>query len=166
MKLFSAIQKRRSIRSFIKKRVSQDKITAICQAARWAPSGLNNQPWRFIIVQDKEIKEKISSFTEYRSVIKRADFIIVVFLDKKESYHRIKDAQAMGACIQNMLLCAFELGISSCWMGEILNKKVKVRNFFSLKPRYDLMAAVAFGYSKRRTKSYRLPLKKLILKTI
>jgi len=166
MEVYSAIKNRRSIRFFIKKRVSEEKIVSICEAARWAPSGLNNQPWRFVIVHDKNIKEKISPFTQYHSIIKRADFLILVFLDKKESYNRIKDIQAVGACIQNMLLCAFELGVGSCWMGEILNKKEKVCSFFNLKPRYELMACVAFGYPKRKTKSSRLSVKKLTLNKI
>jgi nitroreductase len=78
----------------------------------------------------------------------------------------MKDAQAVGACIENMLLCALELGIASCWMGEILNQKQKVNKFLGLKPRYDLMAAIVLGYAKRKPKSRRITLDRLILKEI
>ncbi len=76
----------------------------------------------------------------------------------------IKDTQAIGACIENMLLCALDLGISSCWMGEILNQKAKVNRLLNIKSRYDLMAAVALGYSKKKSKSRRISLDKLVLK--
>ena len=136
------------------------------EAGRWAPSGLNNQPWRFVIIKNKIVKDKISHFTEYSYIIKRANCLILVFLDRKNSYNLIKDAQAIGACIENMLLCALDFGISSCWMGEILNQKAKVNKSLNIKSRYDLMAAVALGYSKRISKSKRISLNRLILKEI
>ncbi|MDD5292623.1 MAG: nitroreductase family protein, partial [Candidatus Omnitrophica bacterium] len=104
------------------------------------------------------------SLTEYSSIIKKANVVILVFLDKRNSYNLVKDAQAVGACIQNMLLCAAELGISSCWMGEILNQKAKVNKLLNIKSRYELMAAVALGYSDKKSKSRRIGLDKLILK--
>jgi len=164
MKLIHIIRKRRTIRSFIPKKVSKNKIGLICEAGRWAPSGLNNQPWNFIIVQNERIKLKIVDFTRYSHIVKSADFIILIFLDKKRSYHLIKDCQAIGACIENMLLCATDMGIGSCWIGQILNKKDKIREFFRLNKRYELMACLAFGYSKSKPRVSRMPLKKLILK--
>lgn len=126
MSVFSTIKKRRSIRSFQDKPVEKYKLNKILEAGQWAPSGLNNQPWRFVVIKNRLVKNKISQFTEYSYIIKRASSLILVFLDKRESYSLIKDAQAVGACIQNMLLCALDLGISSCWMGEILNQKAEV----------------------------------------
>mgnify|MGYP001613649114 CR=1 FL=1 len=164
--IYSLIKKRKSIRSFLDKPVERNKITKILDAGHWAPSGLNNQPWRFVVIKDKPIKDKISEFSKYSYIIKGADCLILVFLDKLNSYNLIKDAQAIGACIQNMLLFALELGVSSCWLGEIINKKDDINKFIKIDSRYDLMAAVAFGYSKPKTQSKRFPLDKLVLKEI
>jgi len=164
MSVYSLIKKRRSVRSFLNKPIENSKINKILEAGQWAPSGLNNQPWRFVSIKDKIIKDKISHYTEYSYIINRANCLILVFLDKENSYNLIKDAQAIGACIENMLLCALDLGISSCWMGEILNQKTKVNRLLNIKSRYDLMAAVALGYSKKKPKSRRISLDKLVLK--
>lgn len=164
MPVFSLIRKRRSVRSFLKKEIPNPFIKKILEAARWAPSGLNNQPWRFVIVKNPNLKSKISSFTKYSHTIKKANCAIFVFLDKKNSYSQIKDALAIGASIQNLLLAASELDISTCWLGEILNKKKEVNKSLNISRRYDLMALVALGYSRKKSKSSRIPLKKLILK--
>jgi len=164
MSTYSLIRRRRSIRSFSNKNVLRRNIEKILDAGRWSPSGLNNQPWRFVIVKDKSLKARVSSLTKYSSIIKKANVVILVFLDKRNSYNRLKDAEAIGACIQNMLLRATELGICSCWVGEILNQKAKVNKLLNIKPRYELMAAVALGYSDKKSQSRRVGLDKLILK--
>lgn len=162
--VYYLIKKRRSVRVFRKQRIKQRTIRTILDAGRWAPSGLNNQPWRFVLVRQPTIKDKIARCTEYSSTIRGADCIILVFLDRNNSYHLLKDAQAIGACIQNILLSACEMGIGTCWMGEILNQKNKVNAIFDLAARYDLMAALALGYPQRKTKSKRLALTHLIIK--
>lgn len=117
-----------------------------------------------MVVRDREMKERLACCTEYSFTIQRSDCIILIFLDRDNSYHLVKDAQAIGACIQNMLLCAFERGIATCWMGEILNQKDKVVRLLDVGLRYDLMAAIALGYPQRKSISKRAALERLIIK--
>lgn len=166
MAVYSLIKERRSIRNFLDKPVAYSKLRKILEAGRWAPSGLNNQPWRFVLIRGKINKDNIAQFTKYSYIIKRANCLILVFLDKKNSYNLIKDTQAVGACIENMLLCAQDLGIGCCWMGEILNQKEKVNKFLQIKTRFELMAAIALGYASKTSKSRRISLNKLILKEL
>ena len=77
MEMLGAIKKRRSIRKFSDKRISEDNINKILEAARWAPSGLNNQPWKFKIL--KEEKEKIAELTTSSKIIKGCNICIAVF---------------------------------------------------------------------------------------
>ena len=162
--VYHAIRSRRSIRAFRARQIKRCTIRKILDAGRWAPSGLNNQPWRFVVVRNTEVKERIARCTKYSSTIRRSDFVVLIFLDRNNSYHLLKDAQAIGACIQSMLLCAFEMGIASCWMGEIIHQKGRVNALLDLKTRYDLMAAVAFGYAQRKSKSQRASLDRLLIK--
>ena len=118
--ILKIIKGRRSIRKFNIKKVEKDKIRNILTAGRWAPSGLNNQPWRFVLIESQKYKDKIAQLTEYGGIIKKAPIAILVFLDKNSSYDRDKDIMAIGACVQNMLLEAHSLGLGSCWLGEIL----------------------------------------------
>lgn len=85
--------------------------------------------------------------TIYNSFVSKADCLIVVFLDKAQSYHYVKDVQAIGACIQNMLLQATALGIGSCWIGEILNRAEDVNSLTGVSDNMELMAVIALGYS-------------------
>ena len=80
-------------------------------------------------------------------------------------YDRDKDIMAIGACIQNMLLQAYCLGIGSCWLGEILNKKNEVREALRVKSDYELMAVISFGYAKKQSgKGSRKKIQGFILK--
>ncbi|ODS40157.1 nitroreductase [Candidatus Altiarchaeales archaeon WOR_SM1_SCG] len=162
MNLNETIKNRRSIRKFKDMQIEDEKITKILDAGRWAPSGLNNQPWRFYL-PGKEEKEKLAGFTKYSHVIKNCASCVCVYLDKNSVYDRTKDVMAIGACIQNMLLAAVELGIGSCWLGEILNRKDGVNEFLNISKNYELMAVIALGYCDENPASGRKPLRELII---
>ena len=142
------ILSRRSIRSYTSEPVERTKITQILEAARWAPSGLNNQPWKFIVVQDRNNIDKLSECTRYSSIVKGASVIIAVFLDTAEMYNHTKDAQAIGAAIQNMLLACCEIGLGAVWLGEILNNKEQVNLILKAPESLELMAVLAIGYPR------------------
>jgi nitroreductase len=163
MPIYETIRSRRSIRKYKKELPSEKHITDILEAGRWAPSGLNNQPWRFKVLADKAQKDGLAEFTEYGDVIKSAPAAICVFLDKEASYNRQKDIMAVGACIQNMLLQAEESGLAACWLGEILNKKDDVSSYLSTGKKLKLMAVITLGYSAESAESERKPLKELML---
>lgn len=68
-KVLEAIKKRRSIRKFSDKPISKEKINQILEAARWTPSGKNNQPWRFLVIENEDKKIKLAECTHYSSTI-------------------------------------------------------------------------------------------------
>ncbi len=109
--MLDAIQSRRSIRRFSDKPVDDKAVEQILEAGAWAPSGLNNQPWRFAVIRDANLKGEMAKPTRYSDIIRGAPVCIVVFLDHDASYDRTKDVQAIGACIQNMLLTVHTVGL-------------------------------------------------------
>ncbi|MDD5773059.1 MAG: nitroreductase family protein [bacterium] len=162
--MLTTIKTRRSVRQYKEIIPKNADIKKILEAGRWAPSGLNNQPWRFLIVKNKGVINAISEFTKYSKVIKGAPVLILVFLDLKASYNRDKDLMAIGASIQNMLLMAHSLKLGACWLGEILNKKEDVRKFLKLDKNLELMAVISLGYPvKKKLKSNRKPLQALLI---
>ncbi len=162
--VFDAIRNRRSIREFTDQPVKRDLLQQIITAGIWAPSGLNNQPWRFVIICDHEIKSKLALLTHYAHIVHGSPALIAVYLDQKKMYDSVKDHQAAGACIQNMLLTAHELGLGAVWLGQILKNKNRVNDVLQLSNQYDLMAILAFGYPKHRNQqSRRQPLTDFIL---
>jgi nitroreductase len=153
MDLLEGIYTRRSVRRYTDRPVGKDQLMEIIKAGTWAPSGLNNQPWRFVIVRGRDAREKLAGFTKYRTIIESAPVCIAVFIDRGAMYNDVKDHQAVGACIQNMLLAAHALGLGAVWLGEILNNAEHVRVLLELPPEMELMAVVAIGHPsvKKRT---------------
>jgi nitroreductase len=161
--VLDAIRSRRSIRQYSDDAVSDDDVKAILEAGRWAPSGLNNQPWRFGVVRDPKCKNTISELTRYREIIRNAPVIIAVFLDNDAGYDRVKDCQSIGACLQNMWLATHTLGLGGVWLGEILKNKERVGEILEAPKSYELMAVMAIGHPKhRQQKSDRKPVSELV----
>lgn len=148
--LLAAIRSRRSIRHFKKEPVSDDLLDQILEAGLWAPSGKNNQPWKFAVIRDEMLKASLASLTHYSAIIHSAPVCIAIFLDHTLVYDRTKDVQAVGACIQNMLLSIHALGLGGVWLGEILKNKEKVRELLRAKKEWELMAVIALGHPSER----------------
>ena len=165
--VLDAILSRRSVRQYTDDPVKEEDVQTILEAARWAPSGLNNQPWRFVVVRDPGVKNQIAEQTRYREIIRRAQIIIAVFLDNEDSYDRVKDCQAVGASLQNMWLAIHVMGLGGVWLGEILKNQKRVSEILATPQTYELMAILAIGHPKhRRQSSSRKPLSDLIIKEV
>ncbi|MEJ2688574.1 MAG: nitroreductase family protein [Deltaproteobacteria bacterium] len=164
--VLQAIFKRRSIREYKADPVDLDDLFTLIQAGIWAPSGLNNQPWRFVIIQDEETRAQLAELTHYRHIVLAAPALIAVYLARADMYDEVKDHQAAGACIQNMLLATEALGLGAVWLGQILKNKPAVNQVLGLDDGLDLMALLAIGHpAHHRQKSTRKPLDHFILKT-
>ncbi len=167
MDLMEGIYTRRSVRQFTEKRVTRDELVEIIKAGTWAPSGLNNQPWRFVIIHDRDTLNSLAKLTKYRKIIEDAPSCIAVFVDKQAIYNEVKDHQAMGACIQNMLLSAHAMGLGAVWLGEILNNAEKVTALLELSEDLDLMAVIAIGHpTSKARRSQRKDTFEVIIKEI
>lgn len=165
--VLEAIHRRRSIREFTATAVEMTMLREIVQAGVWAPSGLNNQPWRFVIIQDPEIRSQLAEQTHDRKLVLNAPALIAVFLEPTAMYNPRKDYQAAGACLQNMLLAAEALDLGAVWLGQILAHEKEVKQILALAAELELMAILAIGHpSHRRQNSSRHELNHFILKTL
>jgi len=145
METEKCIRERRSVRRYAEERVSIEDTEAILEAARWAPSGLNNQPWRVVLVEDRDKAKELAACTKYSPIVEGAPLLIAVFLDREVSYDRDKDIMAIGAFIQNALLTIHSRGLGAVWLGEILNQKDRVREALRVPESEELMAVIAVG---------------------
>ncbi|MFX0135278.1 MAG: nitroreductase family protein [Candidatus Hodarchaeota archaeon] len=142
------IKQRRSVRSFIYQKINKDIILNILECARWAPSGRNSQPWQVCIVSHPTVKRMLSELTKYGGIIEDAFVDLVIFLDLERTYDRVKDIQAIGAFMQNILLGVHaHENLGAAWIGEILNKKQSVNEIFKFPTdKFELMGIIAIGY--------------------
>jgi nitroreductase len=165
--MLDAIKNRRSIRRFKKQAVDEKLLKEIIEAGTWAPSGLNNQPWKFVVIRSPAVKDKIAELTRYRKIIQEAPRCIAVFLDTALSYDRTKDILAIGACIENMLLTIHSLGLGGVWLGEILKNAETVKEILGVSPALEFMAVVALGYpDEKNVTAQRQPLDEVILSEV
>ncbi|MFX0139030.1 MAG: nitroreductase family protein [Candidatus Hodarchaeota archaeon] len=157
------IKERFSVRKFKADSVPDELIKEILETARFAPSGLNNQPWKFIIIKDLQIKEEVAAQTHYSNIICNAPLCIAVFYDKDTGYNYVKDVHAIGAATQNILLAIHNLDLGGVWLGEILNKRQEVERILNVPESFELMAVVALGYpTEKVVKRSRKPLSELV----
>ncbi len=150
METLNCIETRRSIRSYENKKIDKKTIERIIESALWAPSAKNRQPWNFCVIQNEELITKISKLSIYGRWMKNAACFIIVFLEKGQENNYIKDIQAVGASIQNILLAAHSLGIGACWIGEILEQESLIKDIISFdNEKYELMAIITLGYPEK-----------------
>lgn len=168
MELLEGIYTRRSVRSYSSEPVADDLLRQLLTAAAMAPSGLNNQPWRFVTIRSDEVKKDLSALTRYRRIVSAAPVLIAVFIDRESMYNEVKDYQGIGACIQNMLLAAHGIGLGAVWLGEILKSAEQVRLRLGVPEQMELMAVVAVGYPGEGAgaRTSRLPLSSLLIKEL
>ena len=146
MDLLEGLRSRRSIRRFTNEPITREQLLEIITAGTWAPSGQNNQPWRFVSIVNKEVLGGLARLTKYGHVIEKAPACIAVFIDKDAMYHEVKDHQSMGACLQNMLLAAHGKGLGAVWLGESLKSAEEVRTLLGVPEAMELMAVVVLGH--------------------
>lgn len=132
MDVLEAIIRRRSIRTFEKKAVSDEQVGVLIDAARHAPSAGNIQPWEFVIVRDQQTKKQLSSAALNQAVIEGAPVVIVVCANEARSGQRYGSRGANLYCIQdtaaatqNILLAACAMGLGTCWVGAFREEMVR-----------------------------------------
>jgi nitroreductase len=117
MDAFETILTRRSIRKYKKKPISEETIQNLLKAAFNAPSAGNQQPWHFIIIDDRNILNVIHTFHPSAKMLIDADKAILVCgdlnLEKLKGYWMIDCA----AATENILLAAHAMGLGACWLG-------------------------------------------------
>lgn len=150
--MIEAIKNRKSVRKFQDRKVEPEKVENILRAAMQAPSGMNGQPWEFVVVDDADILEKMKKFSMGAHALKAAPMAIVVL--KKKIIKRelmglsFLSAQDMGACTENLWLQAVEEGLGASWMGVTPDSKSEamLSELLNLPKDVKAFAVMAIGY--------------------
>jgi nitroreductase len=160
MALLDLIKHRKSVRDFLDKPVEREKIMMCLEAARLAPSESNSQPWRFIVVDDKELKDKLcdaafSGIYWINSFCKTAPVMIVVISEKSKFLARIGGMFRgtkyylidIGIACEHFVLEAEDLGLGTCWIGWFNERAVKSILNIPESKKIDIL--LALGYYDR-----------------
>jgi nitroreductase len=151
MELFEAINGRRSIRAFKTRDVEEETVMKLIEAARWAPSAGNIQPWKFVIVRKPHVKKALAKAASNQAHVEEAPVVVVVCADEKRSSmgYGIRGKllyclQDTAAATQNILLTAHSLGLGSCWVGAFDEKSA--RKALNAPERVRPVALIPVGY--------------------
>jgi nitroreductase len=168
------VQARKSIRHYLPQPVERDKILACLEAARLAPSAHNAQPWRFLVIDDPELKDGLAR-EAFSGIYKTTMFaakapVLIVILGKPDLLaNRIGSVLQgipylsidIGIAGEHVALQARELGLGTCWIGWFNYKKA--RRFLKVPRSHKVMAIMAMGYHESRPprEKDRLPLDRI-----
>jgi nitroreductase len=119
-----AILKRKSVRAFAPKGLTDEELKTLIESASCAPSAGNMQPWAFIAVRDRGIKELLVEASHGQTFIATAPVVFVVCADPARNEQRYGDRGKMLYCLQdtaaaleNIILTATHNGLATCWIG-------------------------------------------------
>lgn len=155
--VLDAIRDRRSIRKFRSAPVDDEKIKAVLSAGQWAPSFMNLQPWKFVVIRDDAVKGRLREIlmlpfmaTDYRRTtaydfLAEVPVIIVVCVDtERDELHYVEDG---ATATQNMALAAHSLGLASYWIGVFNHGDIEdaIREALEIPDHFRIISLLPIG---------------------
>jgi nitroreductase len=168
METEKAIMGRRSVREFIDRPIPEEVISQILKAGAMAPSAMDAQPCRYIVIEDKKRIKELSDKVKARAgvigvgarfaermklredvIFHSAPLLILIIADKGD-WSEIDSALAA----QNMMLRSYDLGLGSCFIGfaNMLRSDRATLKSIGFTDQQELYCALVFGYPKEEKK--------------
>ena len=144
------IHNRKSVRQFTSEPVSDENIESMLRAAMAAPTAVNYQPWRFVVITEREHLDAMAEILPYAKMLRQAPLAIVVcgettWFDGKENPYWQQDCSA---AVQNILLSAEALGLGAVWTGVYPNMELArpLAEFLGLPGNVQPLCAIPIGH--------------------
>jgi len=142
------IFERRSIRRYKNEQVPDELLFQVIRAAQYAPSSWNRQPWRFIVIRDREKLKRISDLLPYGKFLSRVPMAIAIISSEKESDLWLVDG---AIATENLMLAAEELGLGTCWIAECDREEIK--KMLDLPDVFHIITITPLGYPEIKPKA-------------
>jgi nitroreductase len=142
MEAFEAIRTLLAVRSYKDTPVPDDVVHRIVEAGRLTGSGMNRQPWHFIVIRERDTLRRLGALASSGSYVAQAPLAIVVATDR--SRFAVSDASR---AIQSMLLAGWADGVGSNWVG--FGGLESARALLDIPASLDVLAILPFGYPAR-----------------
>ena len=149
MDFYEVIRTRRSVRSFKGDPIPEKVLNKVLEATRVAPSGGNRQPWKFILVKDDKLKQKMISMCNNQTFVAEAP-VIVVACGQRQPMNRGGYMGEMSMLLDisiaftHLILAARAEGLGTCWIGAFDNERIK--KLLHVPEGYEVVAATPLGY--------------------
>lgn len=166
MDVMQAIKTRKSVRNYKDKDIEEEKLNLVLEAARLAPSAKNFQEWKFIVVKDKKIRQKLMVAANNQTFVGTAPVIIVCCAHTNDDYKMRCGHPAylidVAIAIDHMTLKATEEGLGTCWIGSFYEDQVK--EILGIPEHIRVVELLPIGYpdSSQEKKKQRVALKDIV----
>jgi nitroreductase len=146
MDAIEAILSRRSIRKYTDQKISAKLVRELLRAAMSAPSANNSQPWHFVVIEDRQILDRIPAFHAYSSMLYFAPMALAVCGDSQAS--SLYWVQDCSAATENILLAAHASGLGAVWLGiyPIKERVHSLQELLALPENVIPLSLISLGY--------------------
>lgn len=158
---------RRSIRRYRPDPVPDELLTQVLEAARWAPSAVNSQPWVFVVVTEKERRQTLADKARILGLVTwkhlaAAPVVVAIVGDLRGNRYATVDCSLAG---MNLMLAAHSLGLGTCWVGGFAERAVA--SVLGVPKDRAVVGLITLGYPAEIPKAPpRLPLDRLVLREV
>lgn len=157
--MLEIIRKRRSIRTFLKKDVENEKLNEILKAAMFSPTAKGLRPWEFIIITNGETKNELSKATPYSSPVKDAPVVVVICYDISKG-RRFKEDCSI--CAENIYLEATNQGLGTCFIqiadgteADAGNPEEFAKKVLSIPENFRVQCLMPIGYPAKQPEPHK-----------
>lgn len=149
MDVFEAIKTRRSIRKYKTRPIEEEKLKKVLEAVRISPSACNFQPYKFIVVKDAKIRNKLIPACRNQRFLAEAPVIIAGCTYPEKAYQKMggdgnSSEVDLAIAFDHLTLAAWELGLGTCWIGAFAEDEVK--QILEVPENVHVVALTPLGY--------------------
>jgi nitroreductase len=157
MDAIEAILTRHSIRKYSQKPISEQDLDTILKAAMSAPSANNKQPWHYVVIEERDLLDRIGEFHRHGKMLHQAQAAILVCGDEKLAKYHGHMVLDCAAATENILIAAHALGLGAVWIGIYPweNRIEAFRKFIDIPQEITPMALVSIGHPDQQKPSAR-----------
>ena len=141
MEVYECLRDRRTVRRFAPTPVPENVLDRLLNAARWAPSSRNQQPWHLVVVRKRETLAQMGQIAGTGSFIGDAPLAIALVMENAD-----QPAMDGGRALQQMEIMAWSEELGTCFVTLTASENEKIRDLLRIPSRMDLITVVPFGY--------------------
>jgi nitroreductase len=156
MNVYECLRSRRTVRHFSQGEVSERTLNKILNAARWAPSSRNQQPWHLVVVKNRRTLDQIGNIAKTGSFIGDAPLAIVIVMEGAD-----QPGMDAGRALQQMELMAWSEGLGTCFVTLRAEERNSIKKILQIPDQMELITVLPFGVRSGEYKGRGTPRKPL-----
>ena len=156
MNVYECLRSRRTVRHFSQGEVSERTLNKILNAARWAPSSRNQQPWHLVVVKNRGTLDQIGNIAKTGSFIGGAPLAIAIVMEGAD-----QPGMDAGRALQQMELMAWSEGLGTCFVTLRAEERNSIKKILQIPDQMELITVLPFGIRSGEYKGRGTPRKPL-----